>query len=310
MSGEGEDQNLYLIEGAPIFNTTHVFGLLSVVNPDVVNSVTLYKGHIPSGFGERVSSVMDIQVRDNNGKAFQSKGGIGLYNSRLMIEGPIIKDTLTFKLGGRTSYSNWLLKQLPDYYLQNSLASFYDINGILSWKNKNNCFTIFGYVSNDKFRYASLIAYDYGNVLGSINWNHYFNQNINSVLLLSFSRYSASKDNIEQGYEKSRMASVFNYLNCKYNIKYTGFSKHSIDAGIQAVYYNINPGKKTPLDSGSLVKSFSLKDENALENAIYMNDLFEINEYFSLNAGIRFSAYYLLLTTNCSQVLLWKSNQF
>jgi hypothetical protein len=293
--GGGEDQNLYLIEGTPIFNTTHVFGLLSVVNPDVINNVTLYKGHIPSGFGERVSSVMDIQVRDNNGKTLQSKGGIGLYNSRLMIEGPIIKDSFTFKIGGRTSYSNWLLKQIPDYYLQNSMATFYDINGIVSWKNKNDRFTIFGYKSMDNFRYARLLAYNYGNILGSINWNHYFNQNINSVLILSYSRYEASKDNIEQGYEKNRFATSLNYLSCKYNIKYTGFTRHTLDAGVQSILYNISPGKRTPLDSSSLLQtSFKLEDENGIENAIYLNNLFEINEKLSLNVGIRFSVYYLL----------------
>ncbi len=99
--GGGEDQNLYLIEGAPIYNTSHVFGLMSVINPDAVNNVTLYKGHIPANFGERVSSVMDIQVKDNNCKELKAKGGIGLYDSRLMIEGPIGNDSLTFKIGGR-----------------------------------------------------------------------------------------------------------------------------------------------------------------------------------------------------------------
>jgi hypothetical protein len=292
--GGGEDQNLYLIEGAPIYNTSHVFGLMSVINPDIVNNVTLYKGHIPANYGERVSSVMDIQVKDNNCKVLRAKGGIGLYNSRLMFEGPITNENLTFKIGGRTSYSDWLLKRIPDYYLQNSSASFYDINAFLNWNFKNNRITVFAYNSQDKFNYAHQQAYNYGNTLGSVNWSHFFNQNLSSLLTLAYSQYDASKDELQSVFEKSRIASQIKYASVKYNVKYNGINHHTIDGGLQVIRYQVQPGKKSPLDSSSLIPIQSLSSQRAIEDALYVNDLFDINEHFAINAGLRFSGYYLL----------------
>ena len=292
--GGGEDQNLYLIEGTPVFNTSHVFGLISAFNPDVVNNVTLYKGHIPANFGERVSSVMDIQVKDNNCKTLMSKGGIGLYDSRLMVEGPLFNNSLTFKFGGRSSYSNWLLKQLPDYYLQNSFASFYDFNGLINWTYKNHRISLFGYNSYDKFRYANIQSYEYSNKMGSLNWNYNFNRDLSSSFLASFSQYNVNLDYLNTGSENRRIASRINYVSGKYNLKYTGFLHQNIIGGIQAIHYQITPGIQTPLDSMSLILPVSLQKEYSLETGLYLNDLYEINDHFSLNLGLRYSRYYYL----------------
>ncbi|MBN2520669.1 MAG: carboxypeptidase-like regulatory domain-containing protein, partial [Bacteroidales bacterium] len=296
--GGGEDQNLYLIEGAPVFNTSHVFGLLSVINPDAVNYLTLYKGHIPAGYGERVSSVMDIQIKDNNSKKLGSKGGIGLYNSRLMIEGPIYKNLpgrqaskLTFKIGGRTSYSDYLLTRIPDYYLQNSSASFYDLNGLLNLNIKNNRFALFGYNSYDKFKYASDIAYEYENRLLSFNWAHFFNSNLGFNFLASASQYNVTKDDLKPEYEEKRIKSQIQYSSIKYNLTYSGIAKNTFDAGIQSIYYLIKPGNQSPLNDSSLIPREILMKEQAFENAIYINDVYEINNNISINAGLRYSRY-------------------
>jgi hypothetical protein len=291
--GGGEDQNLYLIEDAPIFNTSHVFGLLSVINPDAVSSVTLYKGNIPASYGERVSSVMDIRIKDNNCKTISAVGGIGLYNSRLMIEGPLGKN-VTFKIGGRMSYSDWLLKQINNYNLQHSSASFYDFNGLLNWNFKNNSISIFGYTSYDKFRYVSIEAYQYGSQLISANWNHYFKNNLSSALTIAHSNYYDNLDDITPGMTKSRINTEIWYSTAKYNLNFSGFSHHNINAGMQAINYSINPGKKTRLDSISLITPKTLAKEQADEAAIYINDNYEINEHFSINAGIRYSSYFYL----------------
>ena len=145
--GGSNDQNLFLLEGAPILNTAHVLGLLTVINPDAVNSASLSKGYIPPAFGERVASVMDIQLKEGNFKEYHASGGIGLLDSKLMFEGPIISNKMTFIIGGRTSYSDWLLHQLPDYDLQHSTANFYDLNAMLNYiidsKNKLSLFNLF-----------------------------------------------------------------------------------------------------------------------------------------------------------------------
>ena len=289
--GGGEDQNLYLIEGAPLFNTSHVFGLLSVINPDMVNNVTLYKGHIPAEHGERVSSVMDIEVRDNIDKKFEGKGGVGLYNSRFMIDGALLKEKVTFKLGGRSSYSDWLLKELKNYNLLNSSASFYDLNGILNLNLKNNRFTLFGYSSNDRFRYDSLLGYNYGNLLGSVDWTHFFSSNLYTSLTVAYSRYAAVKDDIELSYEQARTRVGLEYASAKLNTKFSGLKGHSINFGGKIIHYSILPGELTPLDDKSLITAVRLEKEQAYEGAAYLNDLYEINEHFSINAGIRYSRY-------------------
>ncbi len=290
--GGGEDQNLYLLEGAPVFNTSHVFGLLSVINPDAVNNVTLYKGHIPAGYGERVSSVMEIQLKSNNIEKLHARGGIGLYNSRLMLEGPVYKDIVTFNIGGRTSYSDWLLGRLPDYYLQNSSASFYDVNGLMKLNLKKHQVTFFGYKSYNKFRYTDQLKYGYENILGSLRWNQSIGSSLGSNLLISFSQYNAKKDDIKKGYEQSRLSSQINYLNGKYNISYTGFADHNIDLGLQGMVYRIRPGELFPLNDSSLIIHDVLRNEQAYEGSVYINDFYEINNNISVNAGIRYSGYF------------------
>ncbi|MFA6401403.1 MAG: carboxypeptidase-like regulatory domain-containing protein [Salinivirgaceae bacterium] len=188
--GGGEDQNLYLLENSPLFNTSHVMGLLSAVNPDAVTSVALYKGHIPPEYGERVSSVMDINFNGREVKKFKGTGGIGIYSSRLMFEVPLYKNIVSLKLGGRTSYSEYLLTKMPDYNLQNSSASFYDLNGMLSINIKNNPISLFVYRSYDYFKYANNFSYQYGNQLLSANWQHIFNPSFNTTLSGSYSSYS------------------------------------------------------------------------------------------------------------------------
>jgi hypothetical protein len=288
--GGGEDQNLYLIEGAPIFNTSHVFGLMSVINPDAVSSVALYKGQIPAMYGEKVSSVMDIQLRDNNCKIFKAIGGIGLYDSRLMVEGPA-KNNITYKIGGRTSYSNWLLRSIPDINIQNSKANFYDVNALVNWNYKNDRVSVFGYYSNDYFKYASEQAFNYGNAIGSINWGHYFNENLSSTLLLAYSQYSAEKDDIKVEFEKRKFSTQIRYASGKYNLKYTGLQKHTFDAGLQLIRYSVLPGKMEPLDTLSVITSKELANEQALEGGIYLNDAWELSEKWAFNLGVRFSGY-------------------
>ncbi len=288
--GGGEDQNLYLIEGTPIFNTSHVLGLMSVLNPDAVTGVTLYKGQIPAYYGERIASVVDIQLRDNSIDQNTTKGGIGIYDARLMNQGKI-NENFTYKLGGRSSYSNWLLRQIPDMNIQNSRASFYDANLLLNYRRKNDRFILFYYQSHNWFNYNNLLAYKYNNYLASINWMHYFNENLSSSLLLSQSIYHASKDNFESEYEKFSFQTQVNYTTARYNVHSTKLSNHTFDAGINLINYVIHPGKINPYDTVSLISPANLKNEQGIEAAIYINDLWNITENWSISPGIRISGF-------------------
>jgi hypothetical protein len=290
--GGSNDQNLFLLEGAPIFNTSHVFGLLSVINSDAVSNLVLYKGDIPASYGERIASVINLQLKDGMNNAFKVNGGIGLLDSRLMIESPIVKDKLSFAFGGRTSYSDWLLKNIPDPDLRNSSAKFYDLNGSLTWKlNNNNKFEASFYKSYDYFHYSTTLNYNYDNLLGSVRWNHFFNGNFFLSTLLSASNYNVSKDEIDNTFDKSRTISNINYKSARVSAHYTPGKVHSLEFGVQTIYYSINPGQIKPLDTLSLVPPSLLQHEQALESAIYLLDKVNFSENFSLTAGLRYTAF-------------------
>ncbi len=288
--GGGEDQNLYLIENAPVLNTSHLMGLISVVNPDVVHNVTLYKGHIPAKYGERVSSVMDIGLQDYNGKEFHVKGGIGLYSSRLMVEGPLLNKKVSYKIAGRKSYSNLLLKQMPDYYLQNSSANFYDLSANVKIDLKNNPIKIFGYYSYDYFKYAQDYLYNYGNKLGSVDWSHIFNSNLSSTLSLAYSNYGITREDYQEELEQSSVYSETGYLSGKLTFNFNGIAGHSLEAGVQGIQYDINPGELSPINDSKL-SNFSTDPEKGQEFALFANDIFELNERITIQAGLRYSFY-------------------
>ena len=273
------------------FNTSHVFGLFSVINPDVVEKLSLYKGHIPASYGERVSSVVDIRTTETVSRKTQIKGGIGTYDSRLMAFIPLYKDKVFLDIGGRTSYSDWILKTTNDQDLRNSLASFYDLNGTLHINLGKSRLSLSGYGSNDVFQFASEVKYHYGSILGSLNWNYMFNANLASYLTLSYSRYKAEKDDISDRLMQSRLESAINYYGLKYRIKYSGIRGHTMDAGFNIIKYAIEPGKISPLNDISFVNKAILQSEQAYEAAFFVNDEYAINDYLMVNAGLRFSGY-------------------
>lgn len=289
--GGGEDQNLILIEDVPVFNTSHVFGMLSILNPDVVRDVSLYKGHIPPRYGERVSSVMDISLLDNDKNKFGGKGGLGIYNSRLLLTVPMIKDRATFKIAARSSYSDWILQKLPDYNLQNSSTSFYDITALFNADLKHNRISLFGYKSHDKFQYANNYTYSYGNELGSFSLLTYFSSDLTGRLILASSSYAVTREDFGLLQENRQTDYKLNYFTGKYNINYTGINGHDIETGIQYIHYRIQPGELSPLGTNSLIIPTALQPENAREMALYLSDNFDVTKWLSFNIGIRFSRY-------------------
>lgn len=189
--GGSADQNLVLIEDVPLFNTSHLFGLISVLNSDGINSMSLYKGGIPASYGERASSVLNINMGTENLAKLSIKGGIGLINSRLNVEAPVTKK-FSIMIGGRTSYSDWMLKKMPDPELKSSSASFYDLNFMATYTfNKANKLSLFAYKSNDDFGFSENENYNYGNTLGSVRYTHIFSSNIYSSLLIGISDYKS-----------------------------------------------------------------------------------------------------------------------
>jgi len=293
--GGSSDQNLFLIEGAPIFNSSHVFGLISAINPDDVNNVSLYKGYIPQNFGERISSVMDIQLKEGSYKDLHASGGIGILDSRLMVESPIVKDKASIIISARSSYSDWLLKQIPDQDLRNSSANFFDINSMVSINaGTKNKITIFGYVSNDLFRYSDQLKYSYANYLGSFTWDHKFTDSFNSKLIFATSHYGITKDAIDPKYEINRVNTGIHYNSIKIDFNNSTIKTHTINFGSQVIYYSNNPGIQTPLDNSPTNLYLKLNNEQAAEGLLFIGDKYDITEKISFQVGLRASVYTFL----------------
>jgi hypothetical protein len=289
--GGSADQNLILFNDATVYNPSHFFGLFSAFNPEVVNSVELYKSSIPASYGGRLSSVLDINSREGNKKEFTGSAGIGPLTSRLNIEGPLVKDKSSFILGGRTTYSNWLFKYLPDDY-KNSAANFYDINLITTHElDKNNSLYFTAYLSNDKFNLNSDTAYSYGNKNVSLKWKHTYNAKLNSVMSAGLDQYNYEIGSQKLPLNAYKLAFKIQQTNFKAHFNYFYNNKHSFDFGINSILYKLNPGNFDPNGSQSLVKPDHLQSEQGLESAIYFSDHYTVTPKFKIDAGIRLSMF-------------------
>jgi hypothetical protein len=294
--GGGSDQNLVLVEDVPVFNTSHLFGLISVLDPDGITDLTLFKGGIPAVYGERASSVLNINMGSEDLKKIRIKGGISLINSRLNIEIPI-KEKITVMVGGRTSYSDWMLKQIPDADLMNSSAGFYDLYGLITYNiNQNNKLTLFAYNSSDRFGFAGTQNYSYGNTLGSIKFIHHFSNELFTSIMAGFSTYKSSysyKDTLTP-LENYTITNSLLYKNAKWNLIWEASQQHVITIGANAFLYNIQPGELVPTVLNSQISPQTLQQEQGVEWAGFISDDFKISEKLGLELGLRYSSFTFL----------------
>lgn len=291
--GGSADQNLILLYDAPIYNSSHFFGFFSAVNSDIIRDVTLYKGGIPSRYGGRISSVIDIAARDGSRTEFKGNAGISPVTAHLTVEGPIIKDTLFYVLAARTTYSNWLFRLFDDPALQNSRASFYDFNGRITYDvNKTDKIDLSSYLSHDSFRFNSDTTYTYDNNIVSLKWRHFFTNKFFAQFIANYSSYK---------YKMSGESSAIEGFSVAYGINSTGLKadfnlykgRHEFNFGLDATRYSVSPGEYLPLSDSSLVVPKTIQKDRALETAIYIDDKFDITDYLSVNAGIRLSSFFL-----------------
>jgi len=289
--GGSADQNLILLNDATIYNPSHFFGFFSAFDPDIVSNIELYKSSIPEKYGGRLSSVLDVTDREGNKKKYTGSAGIGLITSRVNIEGPIVKDKTSFIFGGRTTYSDWLLKSLPDAY-KNSSASFYDLNlGISHQLGKNDNIYLNGYFSRDKFRLNSDTSYGYSNRNGNIKWKHNFSPKFYGTLTAGIDNYQYNIASTANPVNAYKLNFSIKQTNLKADFIYYLDGKNTLDFGLSSIYYNLNPGDDEPNGAKSLVTPLQVPVEHALENALYLGDKYDITPEFSVSAGIRYSLY-------------------
>lgn len=289
--GGAADQNLILLNDATIYNPAHFFGFFSAFNPDIVKDVQLYKSSIPEKFGGRLSSVLDVTDREGNKKIFTGSAGIGLLTSRLNIEGPIIKDKTSFIFGGRTTYSDWLLKLLPEDY-KHSEASFYDLNLDISHQiNERNNIYITSYLSHDQFKLNSDTAYAYSNTNVNIKWKHNFSNKFYSVFTAGNDHYQYSTSSSDNPVNAYKLGFDINQTNFKADFTYYVNPKNTVDFGLGSILYKLNPGDFEPNGSKSLVAPNTVPAERALESALYLGDKYDITPDLLVSFGLRYSLY-------------------
>ncbi len=288
--GGGADQNLILLDEATIFNSSHVFGFFSVFNPDAIKDLKLYKGGIPARFGGRASSVLDIYQKDGSSKGFHMNGGIGLISSRLLAEGPIVKDKGSFLIGGRASYVHLFLKLSKEQ--KDNSAYFYDLNTKLSYKlNPNNNLYLSGYFGRDVFSLNKSFTNTYGNATLNLRWNHLFSDKLFSNLSMIYSDYYYGLDLDFVGFKWD--SGIKNY-NIKYDFKNYISDKFKLNYGINSIYYSFNPGTIKPTDSNSGINFGQLDKKYAFEPALYLDAEQKLSKKIELSYGLRYSMFYRL----------------
>jgi hypothetical protein len=293
--GGATNQNLILLNDAVVYNPSHLFGFFSTFNPDVLKNVELYKSGIKAEYGGRLSSVLDVHTREGNTKKLSGSGGISPITGRLSLEGPIVKDKTSFILGGRSTYSNWLLRRLNDPSLQKNKGSFYDITAGLTHKfDENNSLYLSGYLSNDLFSLGSDTSYSYSDRNASVKWKHIFNNRLVGVATGAVSHYKNTLSSDKNPVSAFDMNFSVKQYNAKVDFSYFLDAKHTVDAGLSAVRYGISPGEFRPRGSESIATKDIIEHEDGLETAVYISDNFEVNQKLTLYAGLRYSFYQFL----------------
>lgn len=293
--GGAADQNLILLDEAPVYNAAHLLGFFSTFNTDAVKDVTVYKGGMPAQYGGRLSSVLDIKMNDGNNQDFDVSGGVGLISAKLNVEGPIQKDKSSFLISGRRTYADMFLK-LSDEYKDNSLY-FYDLNAKVNYNlGEKDRLYLSGYFGKDKlgasFGEGQGFGLEWGNATGTLRWNHIFSNKLFSNTSFIFSNYNY-KVSIKTGAYDFNIFSQIQDFNFKEELQWYVGNRHNLRIGINSIYHTIRPGEVTSGDESTLT-SAQLQKRYSWENAAYISDNWKVADNVNVSIGLRASAFTIL----------------
>jgi ferric enterobactin receptor len=299
--GGNIDQNLVLIDESPVFNSSHLLGFFSVFNPDAFRDFSFYRGGVPAQYGGRISSVLNVSMKDANANKFSMSGGLGTVASRIFIETPIIPDKLSFYVAGRISYVDQMINVFNIKKLEGSKASFYDVNSKLEYKpTKKDRISISIFHGNDNFKLAkdTISAldesieslYSWSSTNGTVAWSHYFGPKFSIKSYGLYSKYDVSISNTDS-LTAFKMNNWIDYRSFKTLAYYTPNKNNEIEIGVQVNSYLINPGILTKSSPSSNKNPVSLRPENGTESAVFINDKISINKKFDLSLGLRYVLY-------------------
>jgi len=291
--GGATDQNLILFNGGTVFNPSHLFGLFTSFNSDAVEDVELFKSSIPVEYGGRISSVLKVVSKEANMQKLTGSASIGVLTSKATIEIPIVKDKMSLLLNGRTTYSDWILKKLPEKSgYKDGTANFYDVGGVLTWKpNSQNRLKVNGYLSNDKFSFRSDDSYGYQNANISAEWRSVLNEKMTATLSAGLDHYDYFNEDRATPSMAARLSFGIDQLWGKLHFRHRLTEKQVITYGISMQHYNMQAGKYEPVGDASYIKSDQLQHEKALESAAYLSYECPLTEKLTVSAGLRYSMF-------------------
>lgn len=291
--GGATDQNLILFNGGTVYNPSHLFGFFSAFNSDMIKDAELYKSGIPAQYGGRISSVLDINGREGSKEKFSGSAGLGILTSRLTLEGPLVKNKTSLLLSGRTTYSDWIMKKLPKKSGYNDgNAGFYDLSATLSHTfSQHDNLAVNGYYSHDRFSLQGDEKYGYTNANASVKWRHIFKPELVGALTAGYDHYDYETYTTENDVNAYRLAFHINQEYVKFDFTSYLADNHTLDFGLNTLFYQVNPGTYTPSTSESLVIPDVLQKEKALESALYAGYKWEVTPALALYGGIRLSMF-------------------
>jgi hypothetical protein len=291
--GGGLDQNLILLDEAPIYNPSHALGYLSVFNSDAIKDVTLITGGIPAEYGGRLSSVLDIRTNDGNMKDYGASGGVGLLAARLTLQGPIVKDEGSFMISGRRTYADIFLKLSSDTTINRTSLYFYDLNAKANYTlGEKDRIYLSGYLGKDNLDYPDVIGLRWGNTTATARWNHVFGDQFFSNTTVTFSDYQYTNI-VGASTSQYEITSGIKDVNGKIDLQYFMNATSMFKFGVNAIYHTFMPGSVTAGPTSS-ANSVSLEHRYALENAAYLAHEFEPLPGFKINYGLRASMFSLM----------------
>jgi hypothetical protein len=291
--GGASDQNLILLDEAPVYNASHLLGFFSTFNSDAIKDMTVYKAGMPAQYGGRLSSVLDIKMNDGNNQDFGVSGGIGLISTKLNLEGPLQKDRSSFLVTGRRTYADIFLKLSHDSSIRQNTLYFYDLNAKLNYQlgDKDHLY-LSGYFGKDVLGVGKTFGIDWGNSTATLRWNHIFSRKVFSNTSLIYSNYDY-KISIQSGGDNFDIISKIRDYNLKFEGQWYADSRNSVRFGLNTIFHTITPGEIIVHQSIS-VNPTALQRRYSFDNAIYATNTSRVSNKINVTYGLRLSTFSVL----------------
>lgn len=290
--GGAQDQNLILLDNATVYNPSHLFGFFSTFNSDAVDDMTIYKGSMPANYGGRLSSTLDVGLRDGNMKKYGLTGGVGLISSRLTLEGPIKTDKASFIVSARRTYADALARAMGVEQIKKSTLYFYDLNAKISYNlSKKDKLTLTAYHGRDKLGLRDIMKTDWGNTIAGIKWNHIFSPQASSTTSFSYTNYSYNV-----GIDMTSSVDVASHIrdyNFSQEFNFYPSDNSSIKAGVSSIYRQIVPGEVAARDT-TKYELDPYQHRYSWDNSLYISHNWKINDKVEINYGLRANAFSVL----------------